>query len=183
VKLHYTGNGKPHTMTIPILYSGTPSLGTTPLVINKALETVAGDVAMTQFVDNFLPCYHTTDGAQSYEFWYKPTVDADPVYIKGVTLAGAVGISSFPAISMSECILSFRTLSGNLAKVYLMESVAGGIGKLQPPSYNGAAYLASLASFLVSDDAIWVGRDGAFLQTCIQASVKYSDALYKKYFG
>lgn len=182
-KVFYTGDGKPHTMTVPVFFEGAPTVGIVPTLINKGLASVEGDVAVPLLLSKIMDCLHTADAVTSYEFWYKANVDSDPVFISSSIVAGGNGTSSAPAVAMSEVVLSFRTHSGNLAKMYLMESVAGGIGKLNPPAYNGATYLAALANFLVGSTSIMTGRDGAFLETPIRASVKYSDALYKKYFG
>lgn len=179
VKLRYTQTGITHVQTIPVQPSGTPTVGTEPNLVPAS----GGPIALSQFATDYMavfrPLFPTTTAIEGMEFWYKPTPEADPIWIYDhpINLAGS---SAQAVVLMSQLVVTFRTALGGILKCYLMEVMNTIPMNNRTPGASLTGVVLAYSNYVKGSTTCFLGRDNAKPMVPIFQSTKTNDALRKR---
>lgn len=176
VKVFYTQNGHAHTMTLPVLPSGTGSSAT--VTKNDGTLYASFAAAMAAFATVLVPLLNNAGGIGRAELWTLATPTADPVFQLADDTAAA-GTSAVAATPLSQFTLTQRTSAGGLAKLVVLESPTTINLRFNAPLPVGN--VKNLATWMQGVNGWIIGRDGGKIVTEIAYTTKINDALRKKY--
>lgn len=179
VKIFYTTNGHQHIMTQPVdpyvgvggafgLNTGNPGPGYFPWT-----------AGIDAFVAVLRPLIHSSSSINRAELWTLAAPGADPIYqdTHEIELAGTSATVPQPN---SQLVVSFRTTTGGLLRVYVMEGSNTVNQELFPPVW-GNTIIANFVNYIASNTGYLKGRDGGQPKVGIRLLTKTNDALRKKY--
>jgi hypothetical protein len=179
VKLYYNFNNITHVQTIPVIPSGTPTVGSLPNVTPITGSPITFAQFMTDYMVVFRPFFHNLTTIQSAEFWYQSTPTADPIWIYDhpINLTGSSGSVN---TSMGQIVLTMRTALGGIYRWYAMEPSSALPLNVRTPGAALATTVLALSNYLKGSTSCVYGRDNASLQVPIFSTTKINDALRKR---
>jgi hypothetical protein len=176
-RLTYDGSLFPHHMTIPVKYDGTPSTGVEPDLLLKDASSLGGEAAISDFVTELLPAFHSGTNFGLCEFHTVDSTTGEDQFIYAFNL-GLVGSSSGANIPTAEFIMTFKLSTGGLYRLYLMEGVTPANLRDLPPYPSG--YEKTISDFVVGSTSPVYGRTNAYPFAPVSAISKYNDKLRKQ---
>jgi len=121
--------------------------------------------------------FHTSTDFVGSEIWLYSPGTFDATFITGEPL-GTSGVSSTAPTQDGQAIVSFRTTTGGIAKLVLMQpSLAVGVTQTFPTSLGAINALASNMSNLNSP---LIGRDNGFVFVPYKYNPGLSETLFKR---
>jgi hypothetical protein len=179
VSIEYQSSGGPHTMLRPTTeWVGVPFVDAGVFVNHNGVD-VAAATAITSFVTLMLPIMNLDTEFTSWTVYSKPTPTSQPLPVATGMFTGMVGtVSSTTQWLTYEKIYTFRTESGGIARVNLLDAPTG--GTISKERVVIGAELALVNEFM-DQDSIWVGRDGARPALFRSLSNGVNDALKRAY--
>lgn len=185
LRVVYTVDSFAHVQRLPVRVDDPESLTTgVPLaaitVFRRGVGTPASmDTAIGQYLALLEDVYHTSVTIAAPELWGRQLLTEDFGWIN-VYSSGEVGVNSNATTPMSQAVLSFRTLGGNLARPTFMEAAGIPVNIVDPFPFSNAA-LDAIADYFISEDGSWVvGRDNLPLIAAMNMTTKTNDALRRK---
>lgn len=177
IKLYYLGpQNIQHVMTIPVAIN---NVNVTPITIDQRdLTAVSWITGVTAYVNILKAVMASTVTFQFAELWTQPTAADDPVF-RETTSLNIVGTYATASLSNSQVTYSFRTQSGGVGKVVLLEQSDPVNTVYKAPTYGNAAKLA-VVNYLIGTTDIVVGRDGGFPVNIPRILTKTNDPMRKK---
>jgi hypothetical protein len=179
VKLYYTTTSITHVQTIPVIPSGTPTVGVMPNLTPLTGGPITLGQFMTDYMAVFRPFFSTITSVQSAEFWYAPTPTSDPIWIYDhpINLPGLTGAA---ASLMVQAVMTFRTALGGILKTYLMEPNSAIVANQRTAGASLAGINLNYSNYIKGATSCFFGRDNASPQVPIFLTTKVNDALRKR---
>lgn len=175
-KIMYGAAGSPHTMVLPMIPDGVPSIGLDPMVTTRT-TSVLWSTYVTTFLNLLKVFYNAATDFSVAEFYIMEDPEANPQFCYGSNPAIS-GTNAGANTSMSQTVVTFRTYAGGIFKLYLMEAVATVNQVVTAPFPAGAT--KNLSDHIVGTQCAIVGRDGGFALAPLRSIGKTNDALRKK---
>lgn len=176
IKYFYTSAGHPHVMTQPV--KPYAAVGGEYFLPSKT--NVVG-VVWTSWVEDFVvewkKWFPTTASMGRAELWTMASPTAEPVFIAS-EIIGEAGVNGSTASLYTQAQMTFRSQTGGLFRLQLMEPTLGANLEYYPPMID---YFGTMAALLTGDDSPVVARDGGFLNAPIRLLTKTNDKLREKY--
>jgi len=176
IELQYSFSGLTHKMRIPVTPDAGWATGVQPNLVRKNGTTVAMNAAVDELIVLLRPFFNTTTDFIKAEAWFYPTGAADPIWVWSYAI-GLAGSSGTANVLSSQLVITYRSLVGGLAKVYLMEGVSAVNVRNSYPF--GAGSLTNLSTYLTGTTSWWYARDNGALIVPIWATTKTNDKLRK----
>lgn len=177
IVVRYTRSTVPHTSIIPTKFSGTPTPGSNPNLLNHFGVAVDFESAMAAWAILLQDMFSTAVTLDTAEVWSQPTPDDDPVWIFTTGLA-LTGTRSGTAVVAGQQVLTFRTHLGGLFRLYFMETP---VPPNQVATYAGMANPElELANFVTGATSWLYGRDNGQPILTLGWKTKTNDVLRRK---
>lgn len=178
IRLFYTSNNHRHEDVIPIRFSGTPTPGVEPNILDNGDNVVSASGGLLVYVNTIKGFHHTSSSFTGWEI-YSKGVGADPTFVFGADLS-VVGTSAVALVPFGQMVTTFRTNQGGVGKLYLMETPQAPNQRIAARTTLAAPYGAFIAN-LLGATGIRIGRDGGKYVSGIYITTKVNDALRKRY--
>lgn len=178
IRLTYSGPSGIHHAMYPVNYSGTPTPGVEPTLVQKDTTTVGAIAGFADFIAAFGILFNddTLFGlAEAY------TVDPDTEerqYIFGWDVNDN-GSNASANVPLGMTTLTYKTTTGGVLKIVAMEPVFAVNQKIFPPYLVDSAQDV-LTQYITGDNSIIVGRDDEYAFAPISLTSKTSDALRER---
>ena len=181
VRLRYTVEARPHVQTLPCK----PFLAFTGEWFVELADQVGG-VLWTTAIESYLTSLAgvfqgTVTQFASAELYTLSDPEADPLFVEAYAPTGPVFTGGI-AQDWMESVFTFRTQSGGILRLYLMEGTSSINQRVFPPLYAGAGSKA-VADYILSAQSFVFGRDGSRAIAGIAFTTKTNDKLRKKGMG
>lgn len=177
IEVTYTVSALLHKMRVPVQPDVGWGVGLEPNLVTKNGASISLSAAMTELLAVVRPFFHTSVDFLAADAWFTPTGGTDPIWVYTHPL-GVQGTSSTVATFMSQVVMSFRTLIGGIAKIYMMEASVTINNRVSYPF--GAGSSTNLATYMTGSTSIWRGRDDSVLVVPMWQTTKTNDAIRKK---
>lgn len=166
-----------HVMTLPCNPNFNEGTDQWELAL-KGGGTAYWRTSLTDLLTTFLPFYNSVGAQFGFaDLWSIETAESDPIWVDGFD-ASAEGTSGGASVFAGEAVHTFRTASGGIMRLYLMETTIADDDITNPPY---ASNLGTLVTEMTDTNAFVIGRDGAYLSGLIRRVTKENDKLRKKY--
>lgn len=176
IELQYTYSNLLHKMRIPVTPATGWATGVQPDLVRKNGTNVAMNTAIDELIALLRPLFQNTTEFTKAEAWFYPTGAADPIWVWTYAI-GLLGSNVGTNVVSSQMVVSFRSLVGGLAKIYLMEGVFTPNVRNSYPF--GAGNLTNLTNYMIGGTSFWYARDNGALIVPIWSSSKTNDKLRK----
>lgn len=179
VKLHYTFSSLTHTMTIPIIPTGTLTPGVVPNVMTYGGTPLGFAGALTALMTVMQPFFGGGTEFGNAEYWSQPTPEDDPLWIYTVGL-GLPGTGVTAGAQMLQQTITYRTSNGGLYRQFFMEPTGSILPNSRNPYPFGAGAQTNMANYLMGATSWIYGRDGGKIIVPLFATGKFNDSLRKR---
>jgi len=174
----YQGVSGVHHAIFPLSLVAGWTAGSEPTLNNKGGSTQLAVTALTDFLTIWKALLGDDTVIGLNEIYAVDADTGEQSFVYGFN-AGMVGSSAGDTVALSQITFSFKTQIGGLLKLVQMDSTFPVNQKHFAPFAAGAA-VDDLVDYMVSDDAVIVGRDNEFAFAPIAFTVKTSDALRER---
>lgn len=176
IEVQYTFSNLLHKMRIPVIPSVGWATGVQPNLVRKNGADVLMGVAVDELVVLLRPLFANTTEFTKAEAWFYPTGANDPIWVYTHAI-GLTGTNAGANVASSQIVISFRSLVGGIAKLYLMEGVFTPNVRNSYPF--GAGPTTNLTNYMIGATSWWYARDNGALIVPLWSSSKTNDKLRK----
>jgi hypothetical protein len=146
------------------------------VIVNNEESLKDLDIFVDDIVNVMKPLYGASDDISRAELW-KNDEDSDSAsYVStfdiSVAGTGAAGILS------QQCIFTYRSNGGHIAKIYLMEQNVAGSSQARPPFPSGT--LKVFAEWFDGAGSFVITRDDTFMRFALGISLGQNEAIWRK---
>lgn len=174
-----------HHIRINCVTVGTPSVGTPATTIQLATRG-GSSVTMSIGVNNawtqIRKWFHTTVSATSVTLWKYRTDSYEKDFVSTMALTNPAGISTTAVAPARQGTLTFRTGTGSIAKLQLMELSSTADNQIPLLNSNSGDPQNFIAAYFLSTEGWMTGRDRTFLVAPLRMSFTQNEALARKRF-
>lgn len=162
----------------------TPTPGTEPeFYLRDGVATTTFSTFAAEYASQVLPLLPTTATISRMEYWYKPTITSDPLYIytHPVDLNGT---GYTPGIRARQYAMTFRSIGGGLLRFVLLGISGSYADRDKPPYADNVSN--DLSDYLTGNaplypNSIIQARDNTWPLLSLALTTKTNDVLRAKY--
>lgn len=170
-----------HVMTFDVAVFGDPAPGTPMDGMDVTRRDSSAIDLQSYLTTEFMPLIYAVYPAVSdfsrAELWKIPEATFDAQFITSLELAEN-GVNAAASVSMQQTTFTFRSQSGGVARIQLMESSFGGLTKQSPPF--SSAQGNALSNHIISSDSCIVARDNSYLISRIHQCDGQNERIFRK---
>lgn len=176
--IHYTSNGNPHKLTIPVQPSGS---GDTIAFVEKAGAIVDAQTEVDALLTLLAPVFHTADTFDSFEVFTQADCESAPVFQRIGTPTVTAGTGSSADVPWSQVVLTFKDAQGQRGKFQVMEANQPVDQKVAISALTG--HFATIAAYLIGSTSWALSRNNHYLTTGLNFVTKTNDRLRKAFLN
>lgn len=177
ITYHYTTNGHPHNMTLPVgVVAGSAPGWTLP---TRDGGTVDWRTAVDAFAALLAEVMNTGDSIDYAELFTYEATNSPAEFLASHPIDIAGGSASAP-VEFAQAVLPFKAIGGTSFRLTLLEFI---MAIDEKRSYAGldSAELTAIVDFILSDDDWIITRGGTFPLVSLGMTTKINDKLRKHF--